>query len=56
LRVLENKGAKLWFDDDRLNIHAPKGVLTREDLEEVRVRKDAIIEVLQRAANRQTPL
>lgn len=43
------RGVKLWTDDRRLHFSAPKGVLSADDLERLRVHKKEVIEALEQA-------
>lgn len=52
---LRNLGARLWLEDDRLRISAPRGVLTEEMRRDLKSHRDEILELLKRQSNGQKP-
>src|SRR5947199_10190499 len=52
---LHNLGARVWLEDDRLRISAPRGVLTEEIRNELSVQRDELLEWLKRQSKAQKP-
>ena len=51
LVLLRIRGIRIWSDDGRLRYQAPKGLLTQNDVEELRAAKVDLIELLQQASS-----
>lgn len=50
LGSVRRKGVRLWSENGQLHYKAPKGALTREEIERLRVSKGQIVALLERAA------
>src|SRR4051794_10506766 len=55
LGTLRKKGVKLWSDQGRLHYLAPKGVLTRDEMDQLVLSRSKVVALLQRAAGAVAP-
>jgi Condensation domain/TubC N-terminal docking domain len=53
LASVRNKGVKLWCESGQLHYKAPKGVLTQEDIDGLRISRGQIVTLLERSAGAQ---
>src|SRR5690242_19935625 len=51
---LRKLGARVWLEEDRLRLSAPRGVLTEEIRQELKSHRDELLEWLKRQAEAQS--
>src|ERR1700730_7120088 len=52
--TLSTKGIRLWSENGQLHYKAPKGALTQEAIDKLKLYRDQIVSLLERAAGAET--